>query len=91
MATSEDNPHNEVGRVSSLARNFERLMEDSGMQKNVNELVHPGIHPGIYQSSIATNQETESSTMQVGFHCAFFIFTCNGQICLTFELPTFEL
>ena len=53
MATSEDNPHNEVGRVYSFAKQFERLIGDSGMQKNVNELVHPGIYPGIYQSSTA--------------------------------------
>ena len=58
MATSDDNPHNEVGRVSSLAKKFERLIEDSGMQKHVNELVHPDTHSGAYQSSTATNQET---------------------------------
>jgi hypothetical protein len=74
MATSDDNPHNEVGRVSSLAKKFERLIEDSGMHK------HVGIHSGKYQRSTATNQETESSSMQLGFQCAFFIFTGNREI-----------
>ena len=79
MATSEDN---DESKVSSLAKRFERLIEDSGTQKNVND--------PIYQST--TNQETESFSTQVAVFIvhSLLLHEYDRQICITLVATYFR-